>query len=270
MQGKRYTEEQYRQKYNSSVFGIVLALVVEVCVFALCSFRGFTYLDPPPPEKTFIEVPELETLEAPVIKRKKGPEPAAEEVTPEKKIELVQKSEAPLVAQRPNTSKPATVGDKGDVEVPKVEREDEVIDQSMLDAFSNAMQQDDKAQVAKEATDALKAGVPDGNVTKGKTDGTATAKVKGFVVDGAISKPAFKLQKSGTVVLDIWVREDGTVVTNDPNYSPSLNVDSPSTDKELVELAKQAAGKTRFKAKPGEALNKYNKGTITYIFSIVE
>lgn len=269
MQGKRYTEEQYRQKYNSSVFGIVLALVVEVCVFALCSFQGFTYLDPPPPEKSFIEVPELETLEAPVIKRKKGPEPAAEEVTPEKKIELVQKSEAPLVAQRPNTSKPATVGDKGDVEVPKVEREDEVIDQSMLDAFSNAMQQDDKAQVAKEATDALKAGVPDGNVTKGKTDGTAKSPVVGLDVDGIFYKPTYNLQKSGIIVIDVWVGEDGKVIPTGPN-APTLNPNSPSTDKELFERAKEAACKTRFKALPGEALNKYNKGTITYIFSIVE
>lgn len=270
MHGKRYTEEQYRQKYNSSVFGIVLAVLVEAGVFGLCTIKSFTYLDPPPPEKTFIEAPDLVEQEAPVIKRKKGPKPAAEQVNPEKKVELVQKSEAPHKGTKPNVAKAATVGPQGDVEVPEPPREEPINTNALMPSMDNFDQKDTlAAQVAKEVSDALAQGRPDGNVTKGKTTGEPQAEIKGFVQDGALSAPNYKGQKDGKVIIKIWVRENGTVVTDDPDYAPSMHPDSPSQDSELVKLAIAKAKEAHFKPQAGSTPGKYNPGTITYIFSIV-
>lgn len=271
MHGKRYTEEQYRQKYNSSVFGIVLAVLVEAGVFGLCTIKTFTYLDPPPPEKTFIEAPDLVEQEAPVIKRKKGPKPAAEQVNQEKKVELVQKSEAPHKGTKPNVAKAATVGPKGDVEVPEPPREEPINTNALMPSMDNFDQKDTlAAQVAKEVSDALAQGRPDGNVTKGKTTGEPTAHVKGFVVDGVLGAPNYKGQKDGTIVITIYLREDGSVITNDPIFAPALDPDkSTTTDSELVRLAIEKAGQAHFRVSPNYTPGKYNKGTITYIFSIV-
>jgi len=260
MKQKNYTEEQYRQKFNSSVFGAILSVGVNLGIACLCGFSSLKYIYPPPEEKSMVI--DFEQEEVPEIKVKKyGREPSAEIVNPEKPVEYVQKSQAQLAAKKPNVTKEATVGPDGDVEVPEPPREEPIDNRALFHSPKNSEKDTLAAHTAREVSDALKAGHSEGNVTEGKLDGTPTARLKGRNTVGTPAKPTYGVQNSGIVVVEIWVDRDGVVTKAIPGAEGTT-----VTDKELWNAARSAALKTHFNQNieaPG-----LQQGTITYIFKL--
>lgn len=260
MRNKGYIEDQYRQKTNSSVFGAVLAIGVNACIILFCSFSGLKYIYPPPEEKTMII--DFEETEAPKIKiRKKGREPMAETANEQKKLDLVQKSEAQYKGGRQNIANEATVGKEGDVEVPEPPREEEIDNRALFHSAKNTDKDTLAAQTAKEISDRLKAGHAEGNAIAAKTEGKPTARVQGRRVVGPLKPPSYGVQKEGTVVVEIWVDRLGEVRRAVPGYEGTS-----VTDKDLWNAARQAALTASFSPDPDA--KEQQQGTITYIFKL--
>ena len=163
----------------------------------------------PPPEKEMIliDFEEVETKKP--QQRRDGTKPRAE--TPSKEINLVQQSEAQNLGTKANEAPEATVGDKGDVEVPEPPRK-EINRRALFSAANNKTEKDTlAAQTAREVTDALTAGHALGNTKVGETNGEPQANLKGRTHNGTLPRPSYSVQKEGRVVVDIWVDNYGTV-----------------------------------------------------------
>lgn len=260
MESQRYTQEQYRQKYNAGIFGLVLSIGLNLAIVLLCNFSGLKYIYPPPQEKTLVI--DFEEQEPPVIKiRKYGREPSAEQADPKKKLELVQKSEAQYKGTKQNLAKASTVGTDGDVEVPEPEREEVIDNRSLFHAAQNTDKDTLAAQTAREVSDALKAGHAQGNATQAKIEGAPTARVKGRNCIGVPAKPNYGVQNEGVVVVEIWVDRQGAVIKAFPGANGTT-----VTDKDMWTAARQAALKTKFNVSPESP--EQMQGTITYIFKL--
>lgn len=260
MADRQYIYERNRQNAVSRTTGVVLTVAVHACLIACCFITGFTYLDPPPPEKEQILI---EFEEAEVKKPKqtwKGTSPRAEVAS--KDINLVQQSEAQHLGTKSNEAPEATVGDKGDVEVPEPPREKPIDRRALFSAANNKTEKDTlAAQTAREVTDALKAGHALGNTETGETRGEPKAKLTGRTVNGTLPRPSFGVQAEGVVVVEIWVDNYGQVQKAVAG-AEGTNV----TDKTLWQAARKAALGAHFNmSADAPALQ---KGTITYIFKI--
>ena len=119
---KQYLRERGERERNSVVTGIAMTLAVHICAALLVSFTGIKYLYPPPAESTFLLDFEEELVEP---EQKSGREPRGEDVNKEEQIELVQRSESPVVSKRPNLTPAAKPDDFGDVDVTEPPREEE-------------------------------------------------------------------------------------------------------------------------------------------------
>ena len=90
----KYLEERERQEKRSRTTGAVLTVVLHAGMAASLFVTGFTYLDPPPPEKEQI----LIEFEEPEIQKPEqiwnGTRPQAVNPDPTEPINLVQQSEA--------------------------------------------------------------------------------------------------------------------------------------------------------------------------------
>ena len=260
MESQRYTQEQYRQKYNAGIFGLVLSIGLNLAIVLLCNFSGLKYIYPPPQEKTLVI--DFEEQEPPVIKiRKYGREPSAEQADPKKNLELVQKSEAQYTGTKQNLAKASTVGTDGDGEVPEPKREEVIDNRSLFHAAQNTDKDTLAAQTAREVSDALKAGHAQGNAAQAKIEGAPTARVKGRNCVGVPAKPNYGVQNEGVVVVEIWVDRQGAVIKAFPGADGTT-----VTDKEMWTAARQAAIKTKFNVSPESP--EQMKGTITYIFKL--
>lgn len=260
MADRQYIRERDRQNKVSRTTGVVLTVSVHACLIACCFFSGFTYLDPPPPEKEQILI-EFEEVE---IKKPKqtwrGTSPRAE--VPSKEINLVQQSQAQNLGTKTNEAPEATIGDQGDIEVPEPPREKPIDRRALFAAADNKTEKDTlAAQTAREVTDALKAGHALGNTETGETRGEPKAKLAGRTVNGTLPRPSFGVQAEGTVVVDIWVDNYGQVQKAVAG-AEGTNV----TDKTLWQAARKAALGAHFNmSADAPALQ---KGTITYIFKL--
>lgn len=260
MADRQYIRERDRQSKVSRTTGVVLTVSVHACLIACCFFSGFTYLDPPPPEKEQILI-EFEEVE---IKKPKqtwrGTSPRAE--VPSKEINLVQQSQAQNLGTKTNEAPEATIGDQGDIEVPEPPREKPIDRRALFAAADNKTEKDTlAAQTAREVTDALKAGHTLGNTETGETRGEPKAKLAGRTVNGTLPRPSFGVQAEGTVVVDIWVDNYGQVQKAVAG-AEGTNV----TDKTLWQAARKAALGAHFNmSADAPALQ---KGTITYIFKL--
>jgi TonB family protein len=216
-------------------------------------------MDPPPPEKEqiLIDFSEVE-MEKPK-QRRDGTRPRAE--VPTKEIKLVQQSEAQHLGTKTNEAQEATVGDKGDVEVPEPPRK-EINKRALFSAANNKTQKDTlAAQTAREVTDALKAGHALGNTKTGETSGEPKANLKGRTLNGTLPRPSYPVQASGVVVVKIWVDNYGTV------QKAVAGVEGTTvTDKDLWNAARSAAMKASFNMSADAPA--MQEGTITYIFKL--
>ena len=244
--------------------GLAATVAVHVLALVFCLTAGLKYLDPPPPETSFLIDFEEESEEnVTPVETKVGRQPQAEETDPEKPVELVQKAESPHVSDRPNKTPATKENGHGDVEVPTPPQKEE----PKLDpraSFPGMSQKDDKAttpHAGSESGEGFKPGQPDGNTKEGHLEGKASAQLKGRNVVGSISKPAYTAQLEGTVVVQIKVDQYGTVTEAVPGAEGTT-----VTDSRLWNAARKAAMETKFNVKADAPV--VQMGTITYIFKL--
>lgn len=257
-----YIRERERQEKLSKRGGAVLTVIVHAIFFVCFFFAGFTYLDPPPPEQEQIII----EFDEPEIRRPRqtwnGSRPQAIKPDPSKAINLVQRSDAQMEGTKSNEAPESTVDDFGDVDIKEPEREKEIDRRALFHAADNKTQKDTLApQTADKVSDALKAGHAQGNTRTGETAGEPNAKVPGRSVNGTLPRPSYGVQKSGTVVVDIWVDNYGNV------QKAVAGADGTTvTDKTLWQAARKAALGAHFNmSADAPALQ---KGTITYVFNL--
>lgn len=258
----RYKQEQERQGKMSRAAGAVLTVVLHAGLLACCFVTGFSYLDPPPPEKT----PILIEFEEPEVRKPRqhwsGSRPQAERPDPTKDINLVQRSEAQMEGTKSNEAPEATVDDFGDVDIKEPEREKPIDRRALFHAADNKTEKDTLApQTAREASDKIKAGHASGNIKTGTTSGEPNARVAGISVVGALPSPAYKVQEAGKVVVKIWVDQYGKVVKAQAGVEGTT-----ATDKTLWNAARAAALGAQFNMKADAPT--MQEGTITYIFNL--
>ena len=258
-----YQRTRERREKTAGVTGVVITLGVHALGLVILLTSGLTYLDPPPPERTslVIEFEEEVLSSAPVITRV-GQEPQAEEVDPEREVELVQKADAPAVAQTPNET-PATQPDAhGDVEVPVPPVEEPKLDpRASFPGMSPKESDATTPHGAAEATEGYKSGQPDGNTPEGKVEGRANAHVKGRTVEGTLMQPSYNTQTEGIVVVQVKVDQYGTVTEAVPGAEGTT-----ATDKNLWAAARNAALKAHVNMDANAPA--VQTGTITYIFKL--
>lgn len=209
---ERYRQERAKQEKRARTSGAILTVGLHIALVVTCCITGFTYLDPPPPEKTpiVIDFSEQELQKPKQIWN--GTKPQVAEPDPTRDINLVQKSEAQLEGTRSNEAPESVVDDFGDVETPQPPREKEIDRRALFHAADNNTQKDTLApQTAREPSDELKAGHASGNTKTGETEGEPNAKLKGRSVDGTLPRPGYSVQSSGKVVVKIWVNQYGEV-----------------------------------------------------------
>ena len=244
--------------------GLSATVAIHVLALVFCLTAGLKYLDPPPPETSFLidfeeELAENETP----VETKVGRQPQAEETDPEKPVELVQKAESPHVNDRPNKTPATRQNTHGDVEVPAPPQKEE----PKLDpraSFPGMSRKDDKATAphsASEAGEGFKAGQPDGNTKEGRTEGAANAHLSGRSVVGSLPKPSYNAQLEGTVVVQVKVDQYGNVTEAVPGVEGTT-----VTDKGLWNAARNAAMKAHFNTSADAPV--VQMGTITYKFKL--
>jgi TonB family protein len=244
--------------------GLAATVAVHVVAVVFCLTAGLKYLDPPPPETSFLIDFEEEVLENETpVETRVGRQPQAEETDPEKPVELVQKAASPHVNDRPNRTPATRENGHGDVEVPAPPKKEE----PKLDpraSFPGMSQKDDKATAphsAGEAGEGFKAGQPDGNTKEGRTEGNANAHLSGRSVVGSLPKPSYNAQIEGTVVVQVKVDQYGNVTEAVPGVEGTT-----VTDKGLWNAARNAAMKAHFNTKADAPV--VQMGTITYKFKL--
>ncbi len=259
---EQYLREREKQGRLSGVTGIALTVVLHGAILICCFLTGFTYLDPPPPEQEQILI-EFDEIELQKPKQTwNGTSPRAYEPDPTKDINLVQRSEAQLEGTKANEAQESVIDDFGDVEVEQPKREKEINRRALFSAADNKTEKDTlAAQTAREVSDALKAGHASGNTRTGETAGEPNARLTGRSVNGSLPRPSYPVQKSGTVVVDIWVDQYGKV-----QKAVAGAEGTTVTDKDLWQAARKAAFGANFNmSAEAPALQ---KGTITYIFKL--
>ena len=259
MDSRQYMHNQNKDSRNSVLTGVFLTVVVNAGLAVVLATSGFTYLDPPPPDKEQILI-EFEEVEVEKPKqRRDGTKPRAE--VPSKEINLVQQSQAQNLGTKTNQAEEATVGDKGDVEVPEPPRK-EINKRALFSAANNKANKDTlAAQTAREITDALKAGHALGNTKSGETSGEPKANLKGRTLNGSLPRPSYPVQANGTVVVKIWVDNYGIV-----QKAIAGAEGTTVTDKDLWNAARKAAMGASFNMSADAPA--MQEGTITYIFKL--
>ena len=259
-----YLRTREKQDRRARWTGLAVTGVVHALAAAFCLGAGLKYLDPPPPETSFVIDFEEEVLEPEKpVQTRVGRQPQAEETDLSKEVELVQKAESPHVSDRPNRTPATRENGHGDVEVPAPSQKEE----PKLDpraSFPGMSQKDDKAtapHAAKEASEGFKAGQPDGNTKEGRTEGNANAHLQGRSVVGSLPKPSYSAQLEGTVVVQVKVDQYGNVTEAVPGVEGTT-----VTDKGLWNAARAAAMKAHFNMSADAPV--LQTGTITYKFKL--
>ena len=229
---KTYLRQRADNRRASNAVGVILTLGLHAAVLLACSYAGLNYLDPPPQEDSFVLDFSEEEEEVKEIRRGK-----------------VQKDISPYESKAENLTPETKRDDFGDVETPAPEPRKE----PELDARASfpGMARKDTTLTAPhsspEAGDKFRAG--------------EGASLEGRSVEGAIARPVYDIQESGTVVVTIWVDNYGTV-KNARAGAEGTTV----TNNKLWQAAREAALKTKFSmSADAPALQ---QGTITYIFKL--
>lgn len=262
---EEYRQERERQTRLSRAAGAGLAAAVHAVVLSCACLGGMTYLDPPPPEREEILI-DFDDFEAEVRKpernwsrtRVKSPEP--DRTRPD---ETVKMAKAQFEGKTQNVAKEATVGPDGDVEVKEPPREKEINRRALFHAAENREEKDTLApQTARTPGDELDTGHAAGNVERGKISGEPNARLEGRSVVGHLARPAYNVQKEGTVVVRIAVDQNGRVTEAVPGVDGTT-----VTDRTLWNAARNAAMDARF-TKTTDVTKMKQFGTITYIFKL--
>lgn len=261
---KAYLKMREKSSRKSRIVGISLTVLVYAIMIPLLSFKGLSYIYPPPEETSFLLDFSTELEE---IKADYGKQPRSEEVDLEKPVELVQKSESPVEAPTKTQPQESQPDDFGDVDVPSPEPpKPEINKKALFPGMSKKPADNTSAHAASTSTPTFKAGQTDGNTVNNTiTEGRSNAHLEGREVVGGLVKPNYKVQERGRVVVQIWVDVYGNVV-NAIAGMPGTTVN----DKTLLTEARNAAMKTHFSKldKITETTPERQEGTITYIFDL--
>ena len=246
---------------NARIIGIIMTLVVHACTICLINFTGLKYIYPPPKETTFLL--DFEEEKAPQIHERRGRQPQAEDIDRNAPVELVQKSKSTVKSEAENLTPQTRQDNFGDVVTPAPKpKEEPVIDPRA--AFPGMSKKDTSLTAphgAGEVSEEFRAGQSKGNTNKGRADGKPNAHVKGRNTVGNIPSPAYNVQDSGTVVVNIWVDNYGNVVKAVPGGDGTT-----VTNKTLWAAARKAAMETHFNMSADAPA--MQEGTITYIFNL--
>lgn len=263
---EEYKIEREKQAKRARVSGVGFTVALHAVFAIVLVLTGMTYLDPPPPEREEILI-DFDDFEPTVVQerqkrwsntRLRSPQP--DRTRPD---ELVKMSKAQLEGTKQNYAEEATVGPDGDVEVNEPPREKEINKRALFHAADNPEAKDTLApQTARTPSDELAAGHASGNIEKGRATGEPNARLAGRSVVGSLKKPAYTLQRGGTVVVKIKVNQNGAVVEAIPG-----EVGTTITDKTLWNAARKVAMEAKFS--PTTDLTKTTQyGTITYVFKL--
>lgn len=260
---KDYIGERIRHEHSSRAIGIVITLALHAGGVYVCATNGLDYLDPPPPETTFLmDFTQVEELPEPKPKPR-GTAPRSEEVDRTKPIELVQKSESQYAENIKDNLTPQTADDPfGDVPVPETKPEEPRLDPRA--SFPGMAKKDTSLTAphsAEKASDTFKAGQAGGNSDATETSGKPNALLSGRTTLGVLPKPSYNVQTSGKVVVTIWVDPYGNVQKAMPGADGTT-----VTDKNLWAAARSAAMHTHFNM--NSEAPALQKGQITYIFNL--
>lgn len=224
-------------------------------------FAGLEYLSPPPPEKSILIDFTEEIQKEEKIEETKGNQTISKEIIKNKPAENVKKAESPTKGKNNNLAAKAESDEFGDVE--KSKKQEEKINKNALfpSADNNPKKDTAAAHTAMEIGEKLKAGHASGNVKQGKSAGTPNAKLQGRTVEGALPKPNYTGQESGTVVVKIWVDKYGHVKKAESGYEGTTVINT-----NLWAAARKAAMNTRFNMSNDAPV--LQEGTITYNFNL--
>jgi len=260
--------QEYKRKRKESVAasnaaGVLLTLTLHVGAILVISFTGIKYIYPPPPETAMLLDFE-EEVEMPVVKQKRGRRPEGELVDKEKPVELVQRSESPYTVQKSNVTPETKQDNFGDIDTPAPEQKEEPVLDARA-AFPGMAKKDTSVTAphsASEASTSFKAGHAQGNTDDGATEGRPNAHVEGRNLKGStLYKPAYKIQKSGCVIVKIWVNQWGDVT------KAMAGADGTTlTDSNLWNECRKMALKAKFDFNKDAPTAQ--EGTITYIFNL--
>ena len=259
---KQYLQERQKRERISLLTGVVLTVGVHVLAAAFLVFNGVKYIWPPPAESSFVLDFSEEDEPVPIVQQR-GNQPSAEQVDPTRPIELVQRSESPYEGSSRNLTPESAADPHGDVEVPQPKQEEVLNPRASFPGMSKKDTSLTSPHSAGEASSEFKGGQADGNTANGKVDGTVNAKVKGRNVVGLLPKPAYSVQKSGIVVVEITVDNYGNVTTARAGVEGTT-----VTDKTLWNEARKAAMETHFNISASAPATQ--TGTITYTFRLVQ
>lgn len=246
---------------NYKVVGAVFTILVHGTLLGVGFGVGLNNVSPLPVEQGILidfSEPEPVPEEKPVISTGTV-EPKAKDAEPENEIKLVQKSEAPVTAEKSTHGEETTVSPEGDVEVPEPPRKE--IKKRALFSSSNNKKDTIAPQAADIPSDKLVAGHIDGNATQGNVTDAPQARLEGRSVIGYLPQPSYGVQKSGRVVVDITVDNYGNVIKAKVGA-----IGTTVTDKKLWEAAEKAASEAKFNI--SETAPAAQKGTITYVFRL--
>lgn len=246
---------------NYKVVGAVFTILVHGTLLGVGFCVGLNNVSPLPVEQgILIDFSEPEPIpeEKPVISTGTV-EPKAKDAEPENEIKLVQKSEAPVTAEKSTHGEETTVSPEGDVEVPEPPRKE--IKKRALFSSSNNKKDTIAPQAADKPSDKLVAGHIDGNATQGNVTDAPQALLEGRTLEGHLPQPSYGVQKSGKVVVEIHVDNYGKVIK-----AKAVAIGTTVTDKKLWEAAEKAAYDAKFNI--SETAPATQKGTITYIFQL--
>ena len=263
---EKYRREQERQLKNSRVIGVALAFCLFVTLYVFLVNKGFTFMDPPPPDESPItlDFTEIEEVKVKPKQQWNGTRPTAQKPDPEKPTELVKHSEAQEKGTKENLAQESTVDNFGDVEKSEPPREKPIDKRALFTSANNHANKDTlAAQTSSEPSDKLETGHASGNIKEGNTSGAPNAKLAGRSVIGAVPAPTYNVTESGKVIVRIKVDRNGTVVEAQPG-----DAGTNLTNKTAWEAAKKAAMKAQFNVKSDAPEFQY--GTITYIFNITQ
>ena len=115
---KDHRSDESKSERYSRLSGVILTVTLHVLVFVLVSFSSLKYIYPPPEEKSIL----IDfTEESESQEQFYGDAPVSENPDKDKPVELAQRSESPMVNDKPNLT-PQTAPDTfGDVPVPEIE-----------------------------------------------------------------------------------------------------------------------------------------------------
>lgn len=241
---------------SSQWVGLGMTVVFHALLLMLCVRSGLKYIYPPPEEKTIVmeffeeeEPPQMEV----------GREPRSENPDPDRDVELVKRSEAPVEGHKANEAEEATPGDDGDVEVPAPKKE--IDRRALFPSAANNKKDTLATQTSSSTSNRFDPGHASGNTNEGTADGEPSARLAGRNVVGSLPLPTYAVQKAGRVVVRITVDREGNVTDAIPGYEGTS-----VQDRSLWSAAKQAALQAKFNANPKAPLTQ--EGTITYIFKL--